>query len=364
MPEFEIEVSAGSRDRKDVIVRQTIPPDMQRDAGAVTVQLGGRGLPGQIAGCGDLIFMLDELPAGATARATVVRSDRAPSVEYAQSPESVDIIVQGEHFTSYNFGEEYGKPFFGPVYGPHGTAVTRPLRPDIRDHPHHRGIFLAHGDVGGEEIWNEPEGKHGHCIQKGIRLIAGSVAGALIADNTWQDRQGQALMDDTRAVTIHVTPSNRRIMDVRLVLKATYGDVRLGATKEAGFLGIRMHPDIAVASGKGGRIENAYGGVGESECWSKPAHWCDYHGVVDGERVGIAILDHADNLRFPTRWHVRDYGLMAVNPWYWDGDHIIPAGEELVFRYRLIVHAGDTAQAGIAEQYIHYDVPPGVRFTA
>ena len=295
-------------------------------------------------------------------RAAVVRTDSVATVNFRQSAGSVQITLGSVHFATYNFSGEYAKPFFGPVYAPDAIEVTRPVETDTVDHPHHRGIFLAHGDVCGEEIWNEPAGEHGRCMQQSIVVADGPVAGLLSTRNTWQDRSGHPLMDDSRTITIYATPSALRIIDVDLVLRATYGDVRLGATKEAGFVGIRMHPDIAVASGKGGKIENAYGGVGESECWSKPAQWCDYHGVVAGHRVGIAVLDHARNLRFPTRWHVRDYGLMAANPWYWDGAHTIVAGQKLVFRYRLIVHAGNTQQAGIAEQYIHYDAPPHVDF--
>ena len=34
----------------------------------------------------------------------------------------------------------------------------------------------------------------------------------------------------------------------------------------------------------------------------------------NGEKVGIAILDHPANPRHPVRWHVRGYGLFAANP--------------------------------------------------
>jgi 7-carboxy-7-deazaguanine synthase len=60
-------------------------------------------------------------------------------------------------------------------------------------------------------------------------------------------------------------------------------------------------------------IENSAGGVGEKECWGKPAAWCDYSGPVEGQTVGIAVMDHPGNLRSPVRWHVRDYGLLTTN---------------------------------------------------
>ena len=30
--------------------------------------------------------------------------------------------------------------------------------------------------------------------------------------------------------------------------------------------------------------------------------------------MGIAILNHPASFRYPTYWHVRDYGLFAANP--------------------------------------------------
>jgi hypothetical protein len=30
--------------------------------------------------------------------------------------------------------------------------------------------------------------------------------------------------------------------------------------------------------------------------------------------MGIAVFDHSSNLRHPTTWHARDYGLVAANP--------------------------------------------------
>ena len=48
--------------------------------------------------------------------------------------------------------------------------------------------------------------------------------------------------------------------------------------------------------------------------WGKRADWVDYYGNVAGEIVGIAIFDHPKNLRHPTYWHARSYGLLAANP--------------------------------------------------
>jgi hypothetical protein len=144
--------------------------------------------------------------------------------------------------------------------------------------------------------------------------------------------------------------------------------VTLGDTKE-GMFALRPASTMEVARGLGGRIENSRGGVNEKETWGKRAEWCDYSGPVGDAKVGLAILDHPANFRHPTYWMVRDYGLFACNPFgvraytgdpTQDGSYAIPAGGELTFRYRVLVHEGDAAQAGLADLWAAYATPATV----
>jgi hypothetical protein len=84
---------------------------------------------------------------------------------------------------------------------------------------------------------------------------------------------------------------------------------------------------------------------------------------VNGENVGIAILDNPDNPRHPVRWHARGYGLFAANPFglnvftrdkSQDGSMTVEPGQPVRFRYRVIVHAGDVKTADIAAQWAKY----------
>jgi hypothetical protein len=105
---------------------------------------------------------------------------------------------------------------------------------------------------------------------------------------------------------------------------------------------------------------NANGATGEKGIWGKRSDWVDYSGRVADEDVGLAIFDHPHNLRAPTYWHARAYGLLAANPFglkqftgdhRQDGKHVIPAGGSLIFRYRVLIHHGNASQAGVAEAY-------------
>jgi hypothetical protein len=93
--------------------------------------------------------------------------------------------------------------------------------------------------------------------------------------------------------------------------------------------------------------------------WGKRSDWVDYSGEVDGERLGVAIFDHPQNQHHPTYWHVRDYGLFALNPF---GQNAfdpkmeerqlkLPAGQKLALRFRVVVHPGDAATGRVADLY-------------
>lgn len=85
----------------------------------------------------------------------------------------------------------------------------------------------------------------------------------------------------------------------------------LAIPRRPGPLGIRINEEMR--ADRTGSFVNAYGARNEAECWGRPAPWCDYTGMVEGQKYGTAVFDHEDNERYPTAWHIRDYGLFAAN---------------------------------------------------
>jgi hypothetical protein len=88
---------------------------------------------------------------------------------------------------------------------------------------------------------------------------------------------------------------------------------------------------------------------------------------VADEEVGIAVFDHPRNLRAPTYWHARAYGLLAANPFglkpftgdrSQNGRYVIPAGEALVLRYRVLIHHGNPEAAQVAQAYRRFVAQP------
>ena len=139
----------------------------------------------------------------------------------------------------------------------------------------------------------------------------------------------------------------------------------LGDTKE-GTMAVRVAESMRLTHPKNkagaGHIVLSTG-VRDQKTWGQRAAWCDYYGPVQGQTVGIAIFDHPQNPKFPTWWHVRDYGLFAANPFgvhdfekqpAGAGNLAIPAGKSLTFRYRFYLHQGDEVQAKVAEKFQEY----------
>jgi hypothetical protein len=48
--------------------------------------------------------------------------------------------------------------------------------------------------------------------------------------------------------------------------------------------------------------------------WGTRSNWCMMYGRKGGDVISIAIIDHPDNVGYPTYWHARNYGLFAANP--------------------------------------------------
>lgn len=284
----------------------------------------------------------------------------------------LEVRIGSKLFTRYHYGDQWARPFLYPFIGPRDTPVTRgyPMTDDVagesRDHPHQKSVWVAYGEVNGTDNWSELEGHAFIRHRKFEEVTGGSVFGRIRSVNSWISRDGAKQMEDVREFTFFNLESER-LVDARIGFRATDGDVHLADTKEGGVLSIRVASSMDGA--RGGIITNAYGALTETETWGKPAHWVDYSGPVGDKTMGIAVMDHPSSFRYPTRWHVRDYGLFAANPFalkYYEpdlglnGDYTIPNGDQISFAYRIYVHEGDTQRASVGDRYFGFIAPPKV----
>jgi sugar phosphate isomerase/epimerase len=296
----------------------------------------------------------------------------AEGVKLTEKDDRVTVEVNGNLFTEYRFKEPQ-RPFFYPVIGPTGQPVMRhwPIEEnnpdDVRDHVHQKSLWFTHGAVNGIDFWSDGKGKLVH--DKFIEVSSGPKVGVIASQNKWVAPDGKVVCTDVRTHRFYNTPGGQ-IMDFEVTIHASNGEVKLGDTKE-GSMAIRLTPSMQLAPTKAmksrgeaakGHIVNSEGQT-DGDAWGRRAKWCDYYGPVQDQIVGVAIFDHPSNPRHPTWWHVRDYGLFAVNPFgihdfekkpAGTGDLIIPAGESVTFKYRFYFHKGDDKQGNVAERYAEY----------
>ncbi len=372
MPKMRLVVEAGPRPRYNVPMR--VPLGRAKKAKLVD-ESTGRPTPCQVYR-GELYWLLDYAPANAE-KSYVVEIGRgssveAPGVSALRKDDTIEFSIAGAPFITYNFGKQWARPFFYPVLGPDGVQITRnyPMVQGVpgetTDHHHHKSIWV--GLVNGVDDWSE-EKDHGTQVSKRVKeLVDGPVVAILRQDLDWVSNRGKAVVAEEREVRIYALQPTERVMDLTVAFKARYGKVLFGDTKEGGICSVRVA--TSMDGSRGGKIENSYGATMEAECWGRPAPWCDYSGPVGGKIVGIAVFDTPGNLRYPTYWHVRDYGLMTANPFGISffkpgsgecGDYTLKSRGELVFRYRIYMHLGDATQGHVRDKYHDYINPPKVR---
>ena len=343
---------------------------------------GGAPLPARVFKDGGRLYLgavLKHAAARQTFRMTEdVKDENArPGVEIrpGEGP-NLEIRVAGKPFTVYR-ADEPSKPYFYPVIGPTGDSYTRayPMRKDVpgedKDHPHQRSFWFTYGNLNGNDFWasdphNKPNPKlpFGTIKETSRQTSSGVALGILHTTDDWLGPDGKKVCEDDRVVRIYDTATTR-ILDVDVTLKATAGPFTFNDTKE-GMFGLRVASSMDVNKKKGGKITNAEG-VTDDAAWGKASPWVDYVGPVGGKTVGVAILNHPDSFRHPTTWHVRTYGLFAANPFGWHdfglgktGKYTVPAGESVQFKYRVILHEGNTESARIAEAFKAYSTPARV----
>ena len=277
----------------------------------------------------------------------------------------VRVEIDGALFTEYHY-RDVARPYLYPVIGPAGTPMTRdwPMLKTTNeptDHVHHKGLWFAHGDINGIDFWSEQK-KFGKTIhQKFLDIKSGEKEGLLHTLNTWMAPSGTVVCTDERTIRFRAE-KEVRLIDYEITLIASHGELRIGDTKE-GTMAIRVPVTLSVSGTNGqGHILSSEG-LMDGAAWGKPAKWVDYYGPVQGKTVGVALFDHPQNPRYPTRWHVRTYGLFAANPFgvhhfekkpAGTGDLKLAPGERVTFRYRFVFHTGDEKEARISARYASY----------
>lgn len=326
---------------------------------------------------------------GCLALDSVRAQEPKTGVEIVRKDEArrIDVLIDGQPFTSYIWPEVLTKPVLFPLRTATGAAVTRgfPLEPrpgERTDHPHHVGLWLSYGDVNGVDFWNNstalpPEQQAKMGRSRHVKVLAaesGPKEGRLQVAIEWVMPDGSVVIDEDTTFVFR-GGVGQRIVDRTTRLTARASPVRFADNKE-GFLGLRVarsleHPStepatftdaagrataVAVLDNTGvtGRYRSSEGKEGD-EVWGTRGRFVALSGKLATEDVTVALFDHPANPGAPTYWHARGYGLFAANPL---GQAVFSNGKETlnfslapgastVFRWRLAIFSRAYAAAEV-----------------
>ena len=313
----------------------------------------------------------------------VLRATEArPPVRLTVQADRVRVEIGGKFFTDYIFSGA-SRPYLYPILMSDGTPLTRdfPMKDtpgEDRDHPWHRSLWFAHSFVNGVDFWNEGRGDNarspqakGRIVHEALLEAAGGDTGVIRARNRWLAPDGALVCTDETTLRFRGAPGGLRLIDYEVTLQARPDRPLLLGDNKDGTLALRLAQWMTLPHkyrkkslpGAGHILTSA--GARDDAAWGTRADWCDYFSPHHGRIYGVAIFDHPQNLRHPTWWMARDYGLFGANPFGQHdfehredqphlGDYTIPAGGSLTLRYRIVFHQGDPQAAHLAELYRAY----------
>ncbi|MDR1864417.1 MAG: PmoA family protein [Bacteroidales bacterium] len=276
---------------------------------------------------------------------------RETVVSAVRTGERIDITVGNTLFTSYRFHSDEKYPFFFPVNGPvSGSGVTSMRNAEW---PHHTSLFFGCDKVNGGNYWQEGL-ERGRIVSVGARIVEAKGSRVVIEDECiWKRPDAEAPIIDRRKITVSSPSENLFQLDFDVEMEMLV-DVTILKTNHSLF-SARIEPDLSVK--QGGVMVNAEGKQGEKETFGTSSPWIDCYGTRKTGVEGIALLQHPSNEWFPSPWFTRDYGFISPTPMYWPKDEratVLKKGDRVKLRYRVLVHGGDTRQAGIGKLYEQY----------
>lgn len=292
----------------------------------------------------------------------------------------IDIAIDGMPFTSYIYPDSLMKPVLYPIRSADGALITRgwPIVPragEPVDHPHHIGLWFNYENVNGLDFWNsstsipvEKRNKYGAIRHFSINKMTANNREAELSVTAYWERPdgGKLLKQDTKY--IFAGSGEMRSIELVVRLTALKEDVSFPDIKD-GLIGMRLARELEQPSDIPEKITDSNGVISDvrekntkvatglyrssagkegDAVWGTRAKWVNLNGKIDGKPVSVVILDHPENVGYPTYWHARGYGLFAANPLgqkiFSKGSEVmdfkLKAGTSVMFKYKVLINSG------------------------
>jgi hypothetical protein len=262
----------------------------------------------------------------------------------------INVTVGGKFFTSYIFHLTRNILFY-PVNGPSSGGSVTSMRNG--EYPHHSSLFFGCDMLNDGNYWQEGL-ERGRIISVNAEILKEGGDSVVISDECIWSRPGAlSPMKDKRLITITSPSPEIRIIDFAVEMEALQ-DVVIKKTNHSLF-SARIAADLSVKNG--GEMMNAEEASGEKDTFGKSSAWMSLSGRRGETVEGLVMMQHPSNRWYPAPWFTRDYGFISPTPMYWPENGVdirLPKGDNIVLKYRVVVHSGVLSAEAVAHYFENY----------
>lgn len=232
--------------------------------------------------------------------------------------------------------------YIHPIYSLSGKVITDDFPPN---HIHHHGVWfawsLAEFEGRTTDFWNMGDGKG---LVEFVSLgnhWSGPAHGGFTAKHRYVDLTGgspkTAIDEDWEVRILNRFPDQKFwVFDIvstqRCVSAMKFPEYRYG--------GVGLRGNWAWNGKEAVQFLTSEGVTDREKSHTMRARWCDMHGVIDGQHVGITVMGHPDNFRAPQPMRVHPSEPFFNFAPQQAGDFEAQPGKPYVARYRLVIHDG------------------------
>ncbi len=291
------------------------------------------------------------------------RADETAEWSWKTSDASVALVRGQNVIWQFDYGDDLDVPYFHPLATTDGRVLSWNRPPD---HVWHHGLWFCWKYINGVNYWelNPATGKpDGRTAWSDVRVDPRDDHSAQIS-MTLSYRPadgGETVLDERRRIAISA-PDEAGVyrIDWTSTFKALAGKVILDRTppQEQAWGG---YAGLSVRFAQNLTERQAISTFGPAEFGEGDRHRShgpamDYSGLIDGQAVGLAFLDHPRNPRHPTPWYlIRSSAMGYINAALLSDEPMtLENGEAITLRYRLIVHPGRWDTERLQAAYLSY----------
>lgn len=300
-------------------------------------------------------------PADSSATSQPGAGPSQPAYGWKQTEASL-ALMNGERIVwRFNFGKDQPKTCFDPLNLPDGTETVWLSPPD---HPWHFALWFSWKELNGLnywEQWNEPGQGRTEVVDARAAAHA-DYSAELVLTVSYSPDGKPPILTEKRAIHVAAPDATGAYrMDWTSAFTAGTEDVHMkGGTAGGGYAGlsVRISPrtrEWQLLDSEGRRDVTSEGMARNTH--GQRSRWADFSFVstLTEKPAGIAMFDHPLNLRHPSQWHNlinegAPFGYFSPAP-LWSEPYTLPAGKELLLRYRVFVHPGRPEPARMEEEF-------------